>query len=111
MNGQDLVSFERDDLHREIARHYANGISQEQQFDLAGRFHSQIMLNEHDNGYQSQYTAQNQTKNQIQNNAVQQTSQFVQRLYQYDKTGQLTGIQDTRRGNIAYKYDPVCRLF
>ncbi|MCS4300144.1 RHS repeat-associated protein [Acinetobacter sp. BIGb0196] len=35
---------------------------------------------------------------------------MIQRLYQYDKTGQLTGIQDTRRGNINYKYDPVGRL-
>ena len=107
VNGQDLVSFERDDLHREIVRHYANGISQEQQFDLAGRLHSQIMLNEHDNGYQNQYSAQNQAK---QNNALQQTSQLVQRLYQYDKTGELTAIKDSRRGNIAYKYDPVGRL-
>ncbi len=106
VNGQDLVSFERDDLHREITRHYANGISQEQQFDLAGRLHSQIMLNEHDNGYQNQYKAQNQEKN----NALQQTSQLVQRLYQYDKTGELTAIKDTRRGNIAYKYDPIGRL-
>jgi RHS repeat-associated protein len=107
VNGQDLVSFERDDLHREVVRHYANGISQEQQFDLAGRLHSQIMLNEHDNGYQNQYSVQNQAK---QNNALQQTNQLVQRLYQYDKTGELTGIKDTRRGNIAYKYDPVGRL-
>lgn len=107
VNGQDLVSFERDDLHREVIRHYANGISQEQQFDLAGRLYSQIMLNEHDNGYQNQYSAQNQAK---QNNALQQTSQLVQRLYQYDKTGELTAIKDSRRGNIAYKYDPVGRL-
>lgn len=27
VNGQDIVSFERDDLHREKVRHYANGIS------------------------------------------------------------------------------------
>lgn len=40
INGQDLVSFERDDLHREITRHYANGISQEQQYDLAGRLNT-----------------------------------------------------------------------
>ena len=76
LNGQDIVSFERDDLHREIARHYANGISQEQHYDVLGRL----------------------------------TQQLIQRLYQYDKTGQLTGIQDTRRGNIHYKYDPVGRL-
>lgn len=49
-------------------------------------------------------------QNQTQNNAIQETQQLIQRLYQYDKTGQLTGIQDTRRGNINYKYDPVGRL-
>ncbi|EXA75458.1 RHS domain-containing protein, partial [Acinetobacter baumannii] len=102
VNGQDLISFERDDLHREIARHYANGVSQEQQYDLAGRLKSQIMLSEHENGYQNQYKPHN--------NALEQTSQLVQRLYQYDKTGELTAIRDTRRGNIAYKYDPVGRL-
>ncbi|MBJ9721195.1 RHS repeat protein [Acinetobacter calcoaceticus] len=102
VNGQDLVSFERDDLHREIARHYANGVSQEQQYDLAGRLKSQMMLSEHKNGYQNQYKPHN--------NALEQTSQLVQRLYQYDKTGELTAIRDTRRGNIAYKYDPVGRL-
>ncbi len=102
VNGQDLVSFERDDLHREIVRHYANGVSQEQQYDLAGRLKSQMMLSEHENGYQNQYKPHN--------NALEQTSQLVQRLYQYDKTGELTAIRDTRRGNIAYKYDPVGRL-
>ncbi|EPF6424320.1 RHS repeat-associated core domain-containing protein [Acinetobacter baumannii] len=102
VNGQDLVSFERDDLHREIARHYANGVSQEQQYDLAGRLKSQMMLSEHENGYQNQYKPHN--------NALEQTSQLVQRLYQYDKTGELTAIRDTRRGNIAYQYDPVGRL-
>lgn len=102
VNGQDFVSFERDDLHREIARHYANGVSQEQQYDLAGRLKSQMMLSEHENGYQNQYKRHN--------NALEQTSQLVQRLYQYDKTGELTAIRDTRRGNIAYKYDPVGRL-
>lgn len=102
VNGQDLVSFERDDLHREIARYYANGVSQEQQYDLAGRLKSQMMLNEHENGYQNQYKPHN--------NALEQTSQLVQRLYQYDKTGELTSIRDTRRGNIAYNYDPVGRL-
>ncbi|SSW82558.1 RhsD protein [Klebsiella pneumoniae] len=43
-------------------------------------------------------------------NAIQETQQLNQRLYQYDKTGQLTRINNTRRGNINYKYDPVGRL-
>ncbi|MDB0326237.1 type IV secretion protein Rhs, partial [Acinetobacter baumannii] len=35
---------------------------------------------------------------------------MIERLYHYDKTGELTAIRDTRRGNIAYKYDPIGRL-
>ncbi|CAA0260252.1 RHS family protein [Acinetobacter baumannii] len=58
------------------------------------------MLNGHDKGYQAQ------TKN----NAIQHTNQLIERLYHYDKTGELTAIRDTRRGNIAYKYDPIGRL-
>lgn len=103
LNGQDIVSFERDDLHREKVRHYANGITQEQHYDVVGRLTQQSIVNGHEFGYPSQ-------QNQAQNNAIQETEQLIQRLYQYDKTGQLTGIQDTRRGNINYKYDPIGRL-
>ncbi|MCU4491830.1 RHS domain-containing protein [Acinetobacter guillouiae] len=103
LNGQDVVSFERDDLHREKVRHYANGISQEQHYDEMGRLTQQSIVNGHEFGYPSQ-------QSQTHNNAIEETQQLIQRLYQYDKTGQLTGIQDTRRGNINYKYDPVGRL-
>ncbi|AYO52823.1 RHS repeat-associated core domain-containing protein [Acinetobacter wuhouensis] len=103
LNGQDVVSFERDDLHREKVRHYANGISQEQHYDEVGRLTQQNIVNGHEFGYPSQ-------QSQTHNNAIQETQQLIQRLYQYDKTGQLTGIQDTHRGNINYKYDPVGRL-
>lgn len=99
LNGEDVVSFERDDLHRETLRHYANGLSQ-QRYDEVGRLTQQLMLNGHDKGYQAQ----------TQNNAIQHTNQLIERLYHYDKTGELTAIRDTRRGNIAYKYDPVGRL-
>lgn len=58
------------------------------------------MLNGHDKGYQAQ----------TQNNAIQHTNQLIERLYYYDKTGELTLIKDTRRGAIHYKYDPVGRL-
>lgn len=47
----------------------------------------------HDNGYQSQY--REKTKDRTMH--LQQTRQLVQRLYQYDKTGELTAIKDTRR--------------
>ncbi|EXE98069.1 hypothetical protein J671_3978 [Acinetobacter sp. 1130196] len=52
MNGQDLISFERDDLHREIVRHYANGISQEQHYDTMGRLTQQNIVNGHEFGYE-----------------------------------------------------------
>lgn len=100
LNGEDVVSFERDDLHRETLRHYANGLSQQQCYDEVGRLTQQLMLNGHDKGYQAQ----------TQNNAIQHTSQLIERLYHYDKTGELTLIKDTRRGAIHYKYDPVGRL-
>ena len=103
LNGEDTVSFERDDLHRETVRHYANGISQEQHYDELGRLTQQRVLNGHEFAYTSPQQA-------IQNNAIQETEQLIQRLYQYDKTGQLLNIADTRRGNIQYKYDPVGRL-
>ncbi|WP_201016857.1 RHS repeat domain-containing protein, partial [Pseudomonas cichorii] len=32
------------------------------------------------------------------------------REYQYDAAGQLTDINDSRRGPLAYRYDPVGRL-
>lgn len=108
LNGQDVVSFERDDLHREITRHYANGISQEQHYDVVGRLTQQNIVSGHEFGYPS--NSQDALQNHSQNNAIQDTQQLIQRLYQYDKTGQLTGIQDTRRGNLNYKYDPVGRL-
>lgn len=100
LNGEDVVSFERDDLHRETLRHYANGLSQRQRYDEVGGLTPQLMLNGHDNSYQAQ----------TQNNAIQHTNQLVERLYHYDKTGELTLIKDTRRGTIHYKYDPVGRL-
>ena len=103
VNGQDIVSFERDDLHREKIRHYANGISQEQHYDEMDRLTQQSIVNGHEFGYRSQ-------QNRAQNNAIQETQKMIRRLYQYDKTGELTGIKDTRRGNINYKYDPVGRL-
>ena len=37
-------------------------------------------------------------------------SLHLQRHYRYDKAGQLTGIADSRRGQISYQYDPVGRL-
>ncbi|MDQ9011142.1 RHS repeat-associated core domain-containing protein [Acinetobacter gerneri] len=99
LNGEDSVSFKRDDLHREIERHYANGISQQQQYDKVGRLILQNIEKDHEVGYQNQNA-----------NAQTQTKALLKRLYHYDKVGQLTDIHDKRRGHIEYKYDPVGRL-
>ena len=99
LNGEDSVSFKRDDLHREIERHYANGISQQQQYDKVGRLILQNIEKDHEAGYQNQNA-----------NAQTQTKALLKRLYHYDKVGQLTDIHDKRRGHIEYKYDPVGRL-
>ncbi|OUM32589.1 hypothetical protein B8W70_07420, partial [Pseudomonas sp. 1239] len=37
-------------------------------------------------------------------------STLLKRQYQYDGAGQLTDIHDSRRGQLAYQYDPVGRL-
>ncbi|NHC05065.1 RHS repeat protein [Acinetobacter sp. 187] len=101
LNGEDIVSFERDDLHREVVRHYANGLSQFEHYDELGRLAEQSIIRDHENGYASQ----NQEKN-----AIQETQRLLSRVYKYDKSGQLVHIQDTRRGDLRYKYDPLGRL-
>jgi RHS repeat-associated protein len=103
LNGQDIVSFERDDLHREIARHYANGLSQFEHFDEQGRLSQQQIVQGHESGYANAQLQQEQ-------NAVQDTTSLLSRVYRYDKSGQLAQIQDSRRGDIHYKYDPLGRL-
>ena len=103
LNGQDIVSFERDDLHREIARHYANGLSQFEHFDEQGRLSQQQIVQGHENGYANAQLQQEQ-------NAVQDTTSLLSRVYRYDKSGQLAQIQDSRRGDIHYKYDLLGRL-
>ncbi|MDZ4016955.1 hypothetical protein PssiTeo3_02450 [Pseudomonas sichuanensis] len=37
-------------------------------------------------------------------------STLLKRQYQYDAVGQLTDIQDSRRGHLTYRYDPIGRL-
>ncbi|QOW46996.1 RHS repeat protein [Acinetobacter piscicola] len=109
LNGKDTVSFKRDDLHREIERHYANGLSQQQQYDQVGRLILQNIEQDNEVGYTANQNTQ-QNPNQNQNSAQNQTKALLKRLYHYDKVGQLTDIHDKRRGHIEYKYDPVGRL-
>jgi RHS repeat-associated protein len=86
LDEHDLIGFERDDLHREVARHQGNHLLQTQQWDPAGRLQEQLLGRADDK------------------------RTVLKREYQYDAAGQLRGIDDTRRGTLAYQYDPVGRL-
>ncbi|SEL46706.1 RHS repeat-associated core domain-containing protein, partial [Variovorax sp. YR750] len=90
VDGQNILDFERDDLHREIAREQGNGLSQRQKYDPAGRLLEQQI---------------SRTKP-----GVIESIAGIRRSYSYDKAGQLVGIGDSRRGNLSYRYDPVGRL-
>ncbi|WP_240651250.1 MULTISPECIES: RHS repeat-associated core domain-containing protein [unclassified Variovorax] len=89
IDGQDILGFERDNLHREIAREQANGLIQKQNYDPAGRLLEQQI-------------------SQTRRGALEPIG--IRRSYQYDKVGQLIAIGDSRRGNLRYRYDPVGRL-
>ncbi|WP_426389182.1 RHS repeat-associated core domain-containing protein [Variovorax sp. R-27] len=89
VDGQDILGFERDDLHREIGRTQGNGLSQRLRYDPAGRLLEQ----------------------QISHAKPDSSGALsLRRSYGYDKAGQLTAIGDSRRGNLNYRYDPVGRL-
>lgn len=68
-----------------------------------GRLSQQQIVQGHENGYANAQLQQEQ-------NAVQDTTSLLSRVYRYDKSGQLAQIQDSRRGDIHYKYDPLGRL-
>ncbi len=86
LDEHELLSYERDDLHREIARHQGNQLLQTQSGDPAGRLHQQLL-------------GRNDDKTTL-----------IKRAYTYDAAGQLTDINDSRRGPLSYRYDPVSRL-
>ncbi|VWC18269.1 sugar-binding protein [Burkholderia diffusa] len=91
---RELVSYERDDLHREVARLQGNRLLQTQQWDSMGRLSEQVLTHE--------------SKGQVGQTAG--GNRLLVRRYRYDASGQLTDINDTRRGQLAYRYDPVGRL-
>ncbi|WP_435037383.1 RHS repeat-associated core domain-containing protein [Pseudomonas neuropathica] len=85
-NEHELLGYERDDMHREVARHQGNRLIQTQKWDPAGRLQEQVLGRSDDN------------------------SVVLKREYAYDSAGQLSEINDTRRGQLSYRYDPVNRL-
>ncbi|WEF31946.1 RHS repeat-associated core domain-containing protein [Pseudoduganella chitinolytica] len=103
LDGQELVSFERDALYQETGRTQANGLLQTMKYDPAGRLIEQqlgAIARAQQNFAPGQYRPDVQVGMQA----------AIQRRYRYDQAGQLTGIDDNRRGRIEYRYDPVGRL-
>ncbi|MBO3658124.1 RHS repeat-associated core domain-containing protein [Acinetobacter haemolyticus] len=90
-NKQDIVSFQRDDLHRETVRVFANGLIQTQSYNDIGLLVSQ----------------QIQSEEEIPSTLKQFHSH---RRYQYGKDYLLTRIEDSRLGQFNYQYDPIGRL-
>lgn len=92
-NQQDMVAFQRDDLHRETARMLANGLIQTKNYNEVGLLSSQIIRPEQE------------TPNQL-----QQVKYQAERHYQYDNNYLLTQVDDNRLGKLNYQYDPIGRL-
>ncbi|RQH01650.1 hypothetical protein D1Y85_23060 [Paraburkholderia dinghuensis] len=86
LDGQELIQFERDELHRETQRTLSNRIAQNTRYDPLGRMESQALRRSG------------------------APSPIVARRYQYDAAGQLREIDDSRQGVTRYQYDPVGRL-
>ncbi len=100
LDGEELVSFERDALYQETARTQANGLLQTMQYDAAGRLVEQQLGRKNIDFHPAPYRPDVQAGMHA----------AIQRRYRYDRSGQLTGIEDTRRGRIDYRYDPIGRL-
>jgi RHS repeat-associated protein len=96
LDGEEIVGFERDDLHREVGRTLKNGLIHSQGYDPAGRLKEQVLI-----------------KGKQAGNAGTLGStapQLFKRAYAYDRAGQLTQIKDNGKGERNYRYDPVGRL-
>jgi len=106
LDGQELVSFERDALYQETGRTQANGLMQTMKYDPAGRLMEQQLgaiaqLSGKDRPF---YPAPYRHDVQVGMQAA------ILRRYRYDPSGQLASVEDSRRGHIAYRYDPIGRL-
>ncbi|GLO58907.1 hypothetical protein PPUJ20066_49430 [Pseudomonas putida] len=83
---RELLSYQRDDLHREIGREQGNGLIQRQTWSPNGQLLEQTL---------ARHSA---------------TKRIAARNYRYDESGQLTRVNDLNRGDTYYRYDPVGRL-
>ena len=86
LDDAELLSYQRDALHREIGRVQGNGLQQRQQWTANGYLHTQSLTRPGSNDY------------------------LRKRQHHYDPAGQLTTIDDSNRGTLSYRYDPLNRL-
>ncbi|WJD72707.1 RHS repeat-associated core domain-containing protein [Pseudomonas asiatica] len=86
LDDQELISYERDDLHREIGRVQGNGLVQRQTWSPNGQLLEQTLVRQGE------------------------SRRIAARSYRYDEAGQLCHIDDLNRGDLHYRYDPVGRL-
>ncbi|MCS0614410.1 RHS domain-containing protein [Massilia kyonggiensis] len=106
LDGQELVSFERDALYQETGRTQANGLLQTLKYDPVGRLIEQelgalVQARQRDRDfYLDKYRPDSQAGMQAR----------ILRRYRYDPSGQLASLEDSRRGRVEYRYDPVGRL-
>ncbi len=87
LNNQEVVSFQRDDLHRETTRLLANGLMQTKQYNDVGLLSSQFIQPEQETQDYLQYQAH--------------------RKYHYDKNYLLSQVEDSRLGKLNYQYDQL----
>ncbi|MEH6436146.1 glycohydrolase toxin TNT-related protein [Massilia sp. DD77] len=106
LDGQDLVSFERDALYRETGRTQANGLLQTMKYDPLGRLIEQQLGATAQTSQKDRYSYPNTYRPDVQ---VGMQAAILRR-YRYDSSGQLSSLEDSRRGRLEYRYDPVGRL-
>lgn len=106
LDGQELVSFERDALYQETSRTQANGLLQTMKYDPAGRLVEQQLGAIVHPSQRDRYFQPDTYRPDVQ---VGMQAAILRR-YRYDLSGQLTSVEDNRRGRIEYRYDPVGRL-
>ncbi|HEX3636136.1 MAG TPA: DUF6531 domain-containing protein, partial [Paraburkholderia sp.] len=88
VDGQPLVDFARDKLHRETGRTHS-AFSQQREYDPAGRLARFVVRPA---------------------SAASPHERIAERRLQYSAAGHLTRIEDRTRGVTDYTYDPVGRL-
>jgi RHS repeat-associated protein len=87
-----LIDLERDALHRETRRSMGQGLSMQKNYDAQSRL--------------AQFNFQRAGTQGTQNPG----QRAQQRLYHYDTSGNLLDINDSQRGNLHYRYDPLGQL-